>query len=223
MIKKNKQIVNDIASVLIKNDSTEDDFEFVINEEKELIDYGIFYLTGNIEHTSLSSLQQKILIKHINNQWIDDICIFINSYGGSCDEMWGLVDIMQYVKMDIRTIAIGTCMSAGTYILAAGTKGKRYIFPNTSLMVHEATTSFMPGGNLKSIKASNKYLELQEEKDIQFWIKYSSLKTEKQVRGKILNHVDNYITAKEAINFGIADYIINNFNDIDKKNKRSHP
>ena len=66
-----------------------------------------------------------------------DINIYINSPGGLLDEMYGIYDAMVYIKPDITTIAYGQCMSAGSFLVAAGTKGKRFALPNTNVMSHE--------------------------------------------------------------------------------------
>ena len=71
-----------------------------------------------------------------------DIYMYINSPGGHITEMYAVYDAMTYIKPDIVTMGYGHCMSAGSFLLAAGTPGKRYALPNTEIMIHE-----LSGGN----------------------------------------------------------------------------
>ncbi len=174
--------------------------------EDSLREKGIYYITGEIEPNSLLSIQQDILLKHLNPKWEDDIQIFINSCGGSCSETWALIDLLDFVKMDVWTTTIGEALSAGASILAAGTKGKRRATPNASIMVHTVAGGIF--GNTAQIAAQAKALEQEHRRDIRFWITRTNLTTEKELREKLLLDVDNFLTPEQALAFGIIDEVL---------------
>ena len=91
----------------------------------ELRKKGIYYITGEIEDESLVEIHQDIVLKHLDPKWKDDIQVIVNTVGGYCPETWGLVDLLDYVRMDVRTVGLGECCSAGAVLLASGTPGKR--------------------------------------------------------------------------------------------------
>ena len=71
-----------------------------------------------------------------------DISLYVNSPGGSAYAGMAIYDTMQYVRPDVRTIAVGMAMSAGALILAAGAAGKRYVLPNSKVMIHQGSAGF---------------------------------------------------------------------------------
>lgn len=167
---------------------------------------GIYYITGEIEPDSLLLVQQDILLKHLNPEWKDDIQIFVNSVGGSCSETWALIDLLDFVKMDVWTTVVGEALSAGAAILAAGTKGKRRATPNASIMIHTVAGGIY--GNIAQIAAQTKAFDQEQRKDIRFWTSHSNLTTEEDLCKKLLLDVDNYLTPEQALSFNIIDEII---------------
>ena len=137
----------------------------------------------------------------------DDLQIYISTHGGEADEMFAIYDIMKYVQRtnDIVTVGIGKVMSAGVVLLAAGTKGKRKIGKNCRVMIHNVITGQMGAINtveheMKEVKRIQKaYIDALSE---------NSHMTHAQIR-KLMRRGENvYLSAEEAIKYGIADEIM---------------
>jgi len=170
---------------------------------EELKKKGVYYISGEIEDGTLKEIQEDILLKHLDPKWDDDITIIINSCGGDVAETWALIDLMEWVRMDIRTTGLGLCASAGACILAAGTKGKRTVAKNCSVMIHGM--SDIIGGNKQQITAQQKWIHDEHEKDVKFWMEHSNLATKREVEKVFLKGVDVYLTAQEALERGVID------------------
>jgi ATP-dependent Clp protease protease subunit len=135
-----------------------------------------------------------------------DISIYINSPGGSVSAGLAIYDIMQFVKCDVSTVCIGMAASMGALLLAAGTKGKRIILPNSRVMIHQP----LIGGNGISGAASDVEIHAKE------MIKTKTRLTEILVKhtGQKFDVVtkatdrDNYMSADEAKDFGIVDEVV---------------
>jgi ATP-dependent Clp protease protease subunit len=167
---------------------------------------GIYYITGEIEEDSLLSIHQDVLLKHINPEWKDDIQIFVNSPGGSPVELWSFVDLLDFIRMDVWTTAIGEVCSAGGIIVAAGTHGKRRMTPNASFMVHQFSGGI--SGNYAQLTAQATWLHQEQARHLRFWKKHSNLKNDADLCKNLLLEVDNYLTPEQALAFGIVDEII---------------
>ena len=134
-----------------------------------------------------------------------DIQLYINSPGGSVTAGMAIYDTMNYIKSDVSTICIGMAASMGAFLLAGGTKGKRYALPNAEIMIHQ------PSGGSRGMASDMKIVADQ------------ILKTKAKLNeilaantGKPIDVIekdtdrDNYMTAKEALEYGIIDSIIEN-------------
>lgn len=132
-----------------------------------------------------------------------DICIYINSPGGSVTAGMAIYDTMKYIKPDISTICIGMAASMGAFLLSSGTKGKRYALPNAEIMIHQ------PLGGVRG-----------QASDIQIHAEWM-LKTKQKLNrilsentGKSLEVIekdtdrDNFMSADEAANYGLIDKVI---------------
>lgn len=131
-----------------------------------------------------------------------DISMYVNSPGGEVVAMYAIYDTMQYIKPDIATIGYGHCCSAGSFILAAGTKGKRYALPNTDIMIHELSSG--NGGKYHDMKASWAYTERLYNKMADAYVGFTGkdLKTIKEDM-----ETDNWLTADEAVAYGLIDKV----------------
>ena len=134
-----------------------------------------------------------------------DISLYINSPGGSVTAGMAIYDTMKYIKCDVSTICIGMAASMGAFLLAGGTKGKRMALPNAEIMIHQpsggakgqATEIKIVAENILKIKAKlNKMLSENTGKPIE----QVEIDTER----------DNYMSAEEALDYGIVDKIITN-------------
>jgi len=183
------------------------------DSDDPLFKKGIYYIVGEVEPGLITNIQKDILLKHINPNWEDDIQLFINTAGGEASSTWALIDLLDWVKMDVRTVGMGLCWSAGACLLACGTKGKRFMARNSSMMVHGANFSNL-GGNRSQLMATMKDIHHEHDRDIRFWLEHSKYKTKKDIESKFLDGSDHFMTAEEALAHGIIDEVIKG-----KKNK----
>lgn len=132
-----------------------------------------------------------------------DINLYINSPGGSISSGMAIYDTIQYIKPDVSTIAIGMAASMGAFLLAAGTKGKRFALPNSEIMIHQ------PLGGTQG-QASD--IEIHAKRIIELKGKLNKILSERtgQSIAKISKDTDrdNFLSAQEAKDYGIIDNII---------------
>jgi ATP-dependent Clp protease protease subunit len=136
-----------------------------------------------------------------------DIKIYISTYGGSADEMLAIYDVMNYCKQfcDIETIDLGKVMSAGTLLLAAGTKGKRRLGSHCRVMIHSVNGGSV--GELHSIQNEIDQMKSLQDNYIQCLSNETSM-TKRQVQRLINRKVNVYLSAEEAIELGLADGVM---------------
>jgi ATP-dependent Clp protease protease subunit len=137
----------------------------------------------------------------------DPITMYVSTYGGSADEMFAIFDIMEMCKKScvIETVGLGKVMSAGTLILAAGTKGKRKISKNCRVMLHQVSAgAFGPLFNM-----TTELDAIQKLQDQYITAMSSCTNLSKRKLKSLLNErVNVYLTAEEAVEYGLADIII---------------
>jgi ATP-dependent Clp protease protease subunit len=141
----------------------------------------------------------KVIKKPIN--------LLISTKGGSASEMFSVYDTMRHVReeCDIETMGVGKVMSAGVLILAAGTKGKRKIGANCRVMIHGVMGGF--GGSLTSMENEIEEVRWTQEQYIKCLAAESKL-TVTKIKKMLKKQVDVYLSAEEAVEFGIADEIV---------------
>ena len=133
-----------------------------------------------------------------------DIVFYINSPGGSVSDGMAIYDTMQMVKSDIKTVCIGRCSSMAAVLLSGGTKGKRYITPNSEVMIHEVSSFNM--GKIGELKINYEHSNTLNERIIKL-LANNTGKTSKQVRHDI-ELKDRWFTADEALKYGLVDKIL---------------
>ena len=138
-----------------------------------------------------------------------DISFYINSPGGSISAGMAIHDTMQYIKCDVSTICVGMAASMGAFLLASGTKGKRFALPNSEILIHQPLISGGQGGGLSG-QASD--IQIHANHLVQIKKKMNRMLSE--YTGQPLEVVekdtdrDNYLTAEEAKAYGLIDEII---------------
>ena len=133
-----------------------------------------------------------------------DIIFYINSPGGAVSAGMAIYDAMQMVKNDIKTICIGRCASMAAVLLSGGTKGKRYITPNSEVMIHEVSSFNM--GKVNELKIDYEHTNTLNERIIKLLAENTG-KTVKQVRHDI-QLKDRWFNAEEALKYGLGDKIL---------------
>jgi len=169
-----------------------------------LIKERIIFLTEAIDAEVASTIAATLFfLDHQDSD--EDISLYINSPGGAVDEgLFVIYDMMQLIKAPIKTVCIGEAMSAAALILASGTKGKRYALPNSKIMIHQVQVDGVGGtgtdvmNQAKSIKELKKRLtELLARHCNQSYRKvYADCE------------LDKFMTAEEALEYGIIDSIL---------------
>jgi len=176
-----------------------------LDSSEELKKQGIYYVTGMLEQDSLLEIQQDILLKHLDKEWVEDVQLFINSVGGECSEGWALLDLLRFVRMDVHTRGMGECCSMGAMLLACG--DYRVGCRNLSVMVHGASAYNFVDGNKQDITAKKKWVDQEHERDMRFWLEHSKYKTRKQIEKLFLDGLDKYMTVEQALKHGILDKV----------------
>ena len=132
-----------------------------------------------------------------------DIFLYINSPGGLVTSGMGIYDTMQYIKPDVSTLCIGQAASMGSFLLAAGTKGKRFSLPNSRIMVHQPSAGFQGQATDIEIHA-NEVLSLKKRLN-EIYSKHTGKSVDEI--SKALER-DNFMTAEDAKKFGLIDSVV---------------
>ena len=166
-----------------------------------LLEDRIIFLTGEINDVVADAVVAQLIYlegKDPNK----DICLYINSPGGSVTAGLAIYDTMNYIKCDVSTICIGLAASMGAFLLSSGAKGKRYALPNSEIMIHQ------PLGGAQG-QASD--IKIQADHIIKTKHRLNSILAENS--GKPLEQVekdtdrDNYLSAQDAKEYGLIDEI----------------
>ena len=132
-----------------------------------------------------------------------DIALYVNSPGGSVYAGLAIYDTIQFIKPDVSTICIGVAMSMGALLLAGGAKGKRYVLPNSKVLIHQVSGGFQGPASDIEIHA-REALNLRKRLD-EILAKHSGQELEKVEKD---TERDYFMTAQEALDYGIVDKII---------------
>lgn len=166
-----------------------------------LLEDRIVFLTGEINDITADLVIAQLL--HLEGKDPDkDISLYINSPGGSVTAGMGIYDTMNYITCDVNTICVGIAASMGSFLLAAGAKGKRFSLPNSEIMIHQ------PSGGSQG-QASD--IAIQAEHILKIKKRMNRILSENssQPLEKIERDVDRdyYMTAEEALKYGLIDKI----------------
>lgn len=134
-----------------------------------------------------------------------DIYLYINSPGGSVTAGFAIYDTMNYIKCDVSTICIGMAASMGAFLLSGGTKGKRLALPNAEIMIHQ------PSGGARGQETEIRIVAeeiLKTRKKLNEILAANTGRTFEQL--EVDTERDNYMTAQEALEYGLIDRIVEN-------------
>ncbi|WP_440618516.1 ATP-dependent Clp endopeptidase proteolytic subunit ClpP [Candidatus Pelagibacter sp. HIMB1493] len=162
----------------------------------------IIFLTGQINDNIASLVTAQLLFLEAEDPK-KEIYLYINSPGGLVTAGLGIYDTMQYVKPDISTLCIGQAASMGSFLLAAGTKGKRFSLPNSRIMVHQPSAGFQGQATDIEIHA-NEVLSLKKRLN-EIYSKHTG-KTVDEIKSALER--DNFMTADVAKSFGLIDEVV---------------
>ena len=162
----------------------------------------IVFLVGPVNDAVASLVTAQLLFLESENP-NKEINFYINSPGGLVTSGLGIYDTMQYVKPDISTLCIGQAASMGSFLLAAGTKGKRYSLPNSRIMVHQPSAGFQGQATDIEIHA-NEVLSLKKRLN-EIYSKHTG-KSVEDIKSALER--DNFMTADVAQSFGLIDEVV---------------
>ena len=162
----------------------------------------IIFLTGQINDNVASLVTAQLLFLEAEDPK-KEIYLYINSPGGLVTAGLGIYDTMQYVKPDISTLCIGQAASMGSFLLAAGTKGKRFSLPNSRIMVHQPSAGFQGQATDIEIHA-NEVLSLKKRLN-EIYSKHTD-KSVDEIKSALER--DNFMTADVAKSFGLIDEVV---------------
>jgi ATP-dependent Clp protease protease subunit len=162
----------------------------------------IVFLVGTINDNIASLITAQLLYLESENPK-KEIYLYINSPGGLVTAGLGIYDTMQYIKPAVSTLCIGQACSMGSFLLAAGEKGKRFSLPNSRIMVHQPSAGFQ--GQVTDIEIhANEVLSLKKRLN-----EIYSKQTGKPVNEiKLALERDNFMTADNAKSFGLIDKVV---------------
>lgn len=199
----------DIKSVLVptvveKTNQGERSFDIY----SRLLRERIIFLTGEVNDQVADTIVAQMLLLEFEDP-DKDIQFYINSPGGSVTAGMAIYDTMNYIKPDVSTIVMGQAASMGALLLTAGEKGKRYALPNSSVMIHQPLGGAQGQATDISIVAEQ-ILKIREKLN----------KIISETTGQDLEKVqfdterDKYMTAEEALEYGLVDKVIKNHKEI---------
>ena len=167
-----------------------------------LLNDRIIVLSDEVNDTTASLVVAQLLFLESQDSE-KDISFYINSPGGSVTAGMAIYDTMQYIKCDVSTICMGLAASMGAFLLSAGTKGKRYALPNSEIMIHQ------PSGGAKG-QATD--IKIVADHILRTKAKLNKILAENT--GRSIEEIyrdterDNYMSAQEALEYGLVDKVI---------------
>jgi ATP-dependent Clp protease protease subunit len=173
----------------------------------------IFIGTGIDDHVANAVIAQMLFLQMQDPK--KDIHIYINSPGGSVTAGLAMYDTMQFLTCDVNTYCIGICASMGAVLLTAGTEGKRFCLPNSHVMIHQVSGGAQ--GTASDVERTVKFMYGLKGR-LNKILAHHTGKTEKQVEKDADR--DNYMTAEEAVKYGLVDKVLESKPDADKEEKK---
>ena len=162
----------------------------------------IIFLVGQV-NDSVSTLVTAQLLYLESENPKKEISFYINSPGGLVTSGLGIYDTMQYIKPPVSTLCIGQASSMGSFLLAAGEKGKRFSLPNSRIMVHQPSAGYQ--GQATDIEIHAKEIMALKDRLNKIYSKHTK-KSESEIK-KALDR-DNFMTPNEAKDFGLIDEVV---------------
>jgi ATP-dependent Clp protease, protease subunit len=162
----------------------------------------IIFLVGPVNDSVSTLITAQLLFLESENPK-KEISFYINSPGGLVTSGLGIYDTMQYIKPSVSTLCIGQASSMGSFLLAAGEKGKRFSLPNSRIMVHQPSAGYQ--GQATDIEIHAKEIMALKERLNKIYSKHTK-KSEDQIK-KALER-DNFMSPNEAKEFGLIDEVV---------------
>jgi ATP-dependent Clp protease protease subunit len=176
-----------------------------------LLKENVIFLVGQVEEHMANLIVAQMLFLEAENPE-KDIFLYINSPGGSVTAGMAIYDTMKFIKPDVSTVCMGQAASMGSFLLSAGTKGKRYCLPNSRVMIHQPLYGFQGQASDFEIHAK----ELLSIKDRLNRIMSENTGQDYEKVAKDTDR-DNFLNAQEAVDYGLVDSVLTSREDVGKK------
>lgn len=173
--------------------------------EQTLLNNSTKFLVGEINDLSVEEIIKWIVYENLVEDKNPILTLYINSGGGNMYDAFALIDIMRSSKIPIRTVGIGTVMSAAFLIFASGKKGHRHIGRNTAIMCHQHTSEVE--GKYHDVKAAIREDELTNKRMMEVLRNCTDLDMS-TIKTKFMPASDVFFTSKELVEYGVADKIL---------------
>ena len=193
-------IISMIIPTVIENDGR---IERAYDIYSRLLKDRIVFLGEDVNaHTANLVVAQMLFLEAEDPK--KDIIFYINSPGGSVYDGMAIYDTMNYVKCEVKTVGIGLQASMGAFLLSSGTKGKRFVLPHSKIMIHQ------PSSGTRG-KVTDMEIDLKESLKVKQQLNEILAKNTGQKLAKVELDAerDYWMSAKEAVNYGLADKVIN--------------
>ena len=162
----------------------------------------VIFLVGPINDAVANLVVAQMLFLESENS-DKEIHLYINSPGGSISAGMAIYDTMQFIKPDVSTLCVGMAASMGAFLLQAGTKGKRFVLPNSTVMIHQPLGGFQ--GQATDIEIHAKYILSLRER-LYFLMAHHTGRTVEEISRD--SERDKFLTAIEAVEYGLVDKVL---------------
>jgi len=164
----------------------------------------VVFLVGPVNDVTANLVVVQLLFLESENP-DKDIHFYINSPGGSVTSGLAIYDTMQFIKPDVSTLCIGQAASMGSFLLAAGAKGKRYCLPNSRIMIHQPLGGFQ--GQASDVEIHAREILYVKQRLNELLAKHTGQPIERIERD---TDRDNFLSADAAVEYGIVDKVLSN-------------
>ena len=162
----------------------------------------VIFLVGPINDSVANLVVAQMLFLESENS-DKEIHLYINSPGGSISAGMAIYDTMQFIKPDVSTLCVGIAASMGAFLLQAGTKGKRFVLPNSTVMIHQPLGGFQ--GQASDIEIHAKYILSLRERLYALMAEHTGRTVEEIARD---SERDKFLTAVESVEYGLVDKVL---------------
>jgi len=191
--------VQHLVPMVVESDGR---FERSFDIFSRLLRERIVFLGTQVEDSSANVIVAQLL--HLEAEDPDaDIALYVNSPGGDAYAGFAIYDAMQFVKPDVQTFCVGMAMSAGALILAGGAAGKRYVLPNSKVMIHQGSGGFR--GSPSDIQIAAKEILSVTRRYAEILAQHTGRDVEEVVRDIDRDH---FLGPDEAVAYGLADAVL---------------
>jgi ATP-dependent Clp protease protease subunit len=199
MIRKIEEQLNNLVPMVVEQTNKG---ERAYDIYSRLLKERIVFLVGAVNDTVASLVTAQLLFLESENPK-KEVFFYINSPGGLVTSGLGIYDTMQYIKSPVSTLCIGQASSMGSFLLAAGEKGKRFSLPNSRIMVHQPSAGFQ--GQATDIQIHAKEILLLKERLNKIYSKHTG-KSVKEISQALER--DNFMNPEDAKDFGLIDSVV---------------